>query len=68
MDQEDCANEKGCEFSCVQEKFSHIFCKAAQTSDEDHRISRVTFGMVEIIPKVNHREVVVRQFRHASPI
>ena len=49
-------------------EFSHIFCKAVLTSNQDHGISWVTFGMVEIIPKVSHGEVVVRQFRRASPI
>ena len=68
MDQEGCTNEKDCEFSCVQAKPSHISCKAAQPSEQDHGIFWVAFGMVEIIPKVNHGEVVVRQFRRASPM
>jgi hypothetical protein len=68
MDQESCANEKDCEFSCVQEMSSDIFCKAVQTNDADHRISWVTFGMVEILPKVNRGQVVIRQFRRASPM
>ncbi len=39
MNQEGCANEKDCEFSCVQEKSSHNFCKAALTSNQDRGIS-----------------------------
>jgi hypothetical protein len=51
MDQEGCANEKDCEISCVPEKILQVFCKAAQTSQREHGISWVAFGMDEIIPK-----------------
>jgi hypothetical protein len=67
MDEEGCANESGCGFSCAPEKFSHIFCKAAQTSQQDHGISWATFGMVEIIPKVRHRELLFGSFGVQHP-
>jgi hypothetical protein len=62
MDQEGCANENGYVFSCVPEKFSHVFFKAAQASNRDHRISWLTFGMVEKTPKVSHRELLLGRF------
>jgi len=58
MDQEGCANENGCVFSRVPEKFSHVFFKVAQTSNQDHGISGLTSGLVEIFPKVNHGELL----------
>jgi hypothetical protein len=62
MDQGGCANEKGCKFSWVQEKVSHIFYKADQKSNQDHGISWVTFGVAEIIPMVTHREMLFARF------
>jgi hypothetical protein len=52
----------------VQEKSSHIFFKAALTSNQDLGFSRVTFGMVEIIPKVSHRELPFRMQARCNPM
>jgi hypothetical protein len=41
---------------------SHVFCKAAQPSKQDHEISSVRFGTAEIIPRICHRELLFGSF------
>jgi hypothetical protein len=62
MNREGCANELGCEFSWVEEKFAHIVCQADETSKQDHRISWLTFGMAEIIPNESQCELLFDSF------